>query len=492
MNAAVPEDRDRSGRVVRRVVRNTFFLGLADVANKLIMFVFYIVAARHLGVGQFGAFSFALAFVTMMAVFTDLGLGAVATREIARDRSVARRLISNAVAIKLLFSLVTISLIVVLIGLMGYPRSTVSVVRICSLFVFGNAFTLYFAAVFQGFERMEFAAMSRVLQTLILIVGGVMLSYGPPIAERYALLYAGAGLASALLAWLLTSLGFVKPGFSVDFGEWRRMLRSALPVGISASFVMFYYWNGSTILSKLCGDAAVGIYSAPLRLVMGLGFASLAISGAVYPVMSRLFVIDSHRFTRSVELSLRYVLALVLPVVVLGGVLARPVTILLYGRAYLASVPVLRMLLFWVAAAGLNSLLSNYFFAISRPKVITLQSAAALVVNIAANLLLIPTWGAFGAATAIVLAEVGSLVFLFVQQLRTANAVRVTPLLAFAGRGAMALLPATAVAVVAARWHVLVGVVAGLALYVLALVAIGGIGREEWKLLGPLLRGVDA
>ena len=492
MNPAVREDRDHPARIVRRVARNALFLGIADVANKLMMFVFYLIAARHLGVEQFGVLSFALAFVMMLAVFTDLGLGAVTAREIARDRGVARRHVSNAISIKIVASLLVIALIVVSVRLLGYPSSTVRVVGICSLFVIESAFTLYFGFVFQGFERMEFTAISRVLQTLVLIVGAIMLSHGSASAERYALLYVGAGLVSAAFAWFALSIGFVKPGLSFDFGEWRRMLRLALPIGMAAAFVMFYYWNGSTLLSKFRGDAAVGIYSAPLRLVMGLGLVGWSFSGALYPVMSRLSITDPTRLSRLTELALKYMLILMLPIAVLGMVLARPSILLVFGSSYLPSVPVLRVLVWWIAAACLNSLLSSYFLSINRARVVTIQTGVALPVSIVANLVLIPGMGALGAAWAIVLAETGSLAYLIVRQLQTENRVHLVPLLGSVVRSGLALMPATVAAVLVARWSFVGAVAAALSVYVLVLLLVHGFSRDDLGVLRLVFGRNDA
>jgi len=487
MKLAVREDRDHPTRIVRRVARNTIFLGITDVANKLMMFVFYLIAARHLGVQQFGVLSFALAFVTMLAVFTDLGIGAVTAREIARDRTVAQRYVRNAVSIKAIASLLVIGLIVVSVRFLGYPASTVRVVGICSLFVIESAFTLYLGFVFQGFEHMEFTAFSRILQTLVLIAGAVILSRGPASAERYALLYAGAGLVSAAFAWLAVSIGFVKPGFSFDIGEWKRMLRQALPVGMAAAFAMFYYWNGSTLLSKLSGDAAVGIYSAPFRLVMGLGLVGWSFSGALYPVMSRLFTTDPIRLTRLTELALKYMLMLVLPIGVLGMVLARPAIPLVFGSSYLPSVPVFRVLVWWIAAACLNSLLGNYFLSVDRARVVTIQTGVALPVSILANLILIPAMGALGAALAIVVAETGSLVYLAVRQLQTENRVHVAPLFVSVAKTGLALVPATVAAVLVARTSFVGSAATALSVYVLMLLLVRGLGGEDLRTLRVLL-----
>jgi len=161
MNPAVREDRDHPTRATRRVAKNTAYLALADVANKTMSFFFYLLAARHLGVERFGVLSFALAFTTMLGVLTDLGLGAVTAREIARNPAVAQREANAALAVKLVASVLAIGLIGGLVNWIGYPATTIRVVYILSFSVFANAISSYYCSVFQGFERMELVALTR-------------------------------------------------------------------------------------------------------------------------------------------------------------------------------------------------------------------------------------------------------------------------------------------------------------------------------------------
>jgi O-antigen/teichoic acid export membrane protein len=492
MNLAVSPDRDRPAAAAKRVAKNTVYLGLAEVTNKLMMFFFYLLAARHLGVEKFGVLSFALAFVTMLAVFTDLGLGAITAREIARDRSVARRHVSNALAIKAFASLLVLVLIAVSVRLLGYPPATVRVVGICSLFVIESAFTLYFGYVFQGFERMEFTAMTRVLQTLILIAGALVLSHRPPRAEWYAMVFAGAGLVSAAFAWSVSSIGFVRPGFGFDLREWRTMLRSALPIGIASACVAFYYWNGSTLLSKLRGDAAVGNYNAAFRLIMGMTFVGLAFSGAVFPLLSRLFYGTPERLPRALEVSMRYQTIVALPLCVFGAALAGPVVAVLYGNTYDGAVPVLRTLAFWGGCACLNSLLCMYSIAVDRARAFMVQAGLAFGVNLALNVVLIPVLGAVGAALSMVVAEAASLVFYIVYLRKVPSRMRVGPVLSTALRGLASAAAGAVVSVIVVRWNLFVGLVIGPLLYCVLLTATRGVGKDDWHFFRTLLRGADA
>jgi O-antigen/teichoic acid export membrane protein len=491
MILAVRSDQDHRGPATRRVVKNTAYLVLADAAGKAMSFLFYMLAARHLGAGMFGVFSFALAFVTMLGVLTDLGLGALATREIARDPAKAQQHASAALAIRVVASAVVIVLIGVMVNVIGYPRTTVRVVYVLSSFVLANAVSSYYCSVFQGVERMQLVTLSRFAQTIVLVAGAALLTRGAAAVEPYALLYSGAGFVSALVAGT-TAAGFVRPRLNFVLGEWRKVLSASAPIGLAVMFTMFYYWNGTTLLSKMRGSDVVGNYSAALRLVMGVAFVGFAFSGAVYPLLARLFTSDPARSGRVLELAIRYMIMLTLPVAAFGALFARPFITLLYGAGYEGAVSLLRILGWWAVFASLNSLLSNFFICANRPGTVTIQTGLALAVNVALNFALIPVMGAAGAAVSLVAAEAGSLCLLATLHLRSPTRVQARSVLGSTLRVMAAMAVAAPVAAVAARWGIVAGLAAGMVLYVLLLLVAGAVSRDDWVILRLLLRNGDA
>lgn len=488
MTAEVRPDRDHPAQASRRVAKNTTYLAFADGANKLMLFVFNMMAARHLGVTRFGVLSFALAFVTMLAVFTDLGLGAMSAREIARDPREARRLVSNSLAVKLLASLVVILLIGVLINLLGYPRATVRVVYICSFFVLESAVTSYYCWVFQGFERMELAALTRITQTLVLVVGAFLLSRQSARVEGYALLYVGAGFISVLLAGTVAWARLVRPGLSFAPKAWWALLRPSLPIGLTITFTSLYYWNSVTLLSKLRGDEAVGNYSAAFRLAIGVAFVGFAFSGAVFPFLSRLFVTNRQRLSQALHLALKYMSLFALPMALFGAVLAQPITSVVYGAGFEGSAAVFRIVAAWAALACLNSLLSNYLMAVDRPSIVTTQSGFSLGVNIIGNILLIPRFGAVGGAASLVCAEAVGFVYLLAHQLSTPGGVRSGQFAGVLFHVLAALVPAVVVVRVAAKWSLAAAFPLAIVVYVAALLVTRGIDRQDVRFLIALVR----
>lgn len=487
MGSDVPTDRDHPVRATRRIVRNAAYLAVADGSSKLMVFAYSVIAARHLGAAQLGILSTALALVTMFAVLTDLGLGAVAAREIARDPARAIRQVGSALAMKLLASILAILLIVVSARLIGYGPQQLIVVYICSVFVLESATATYYCYVFQGFERMELAALTRMVQTVVLIVGAVVLSRFAPVVEHYALLYVGAGLLAALFAVVTASTLSVRPTLSFSIVEWRALLRQAAPLGVAVALTMFYYWNGTTLLSKFAGSEAVGNYTAAFRLVMGMSFVGFSVSGAVYPIMSRLSVSDPARSTRGLESTARYMIVFVIPIAVLLAAFAHAFVRLVYGGDYTSAVPVLRVLAPWGVLACLNSLLSNYFISGNRPSIVTVQTGAALGINLVLNLLLISRHGALGAAVALVAAELLGTAFLLLVLRRSATRPNLGPVLLTLAQVGGALFVAALALLILPRSPLAAKLAVAFAVYMLGLSVHGGLRREALHLFRSLL-----
>jgi O-antigen/teichoic acid export membrane protein len=124
---------------------------------------------------------------------------------------------------------------------------------------------------------------------------------------------------------------------------------------------------------------------------------------AVYPNLSRAWREDKSRFVRLAERSLRYLVALALPAAVGAYVLAEPVVLLVYETDFARSVAVFSILIFGVVPIYMNNVFYRALFAAEQQ----LKSVIILVVNIAvlatACLLLIPRWGAVGAASALLI-----------------------------------------------------------------------------------------
>jgi O-antigen/teichoic acid export membrane protein len=487
-----PEGIPGKGQRRGSVLRNTFFLAIADAAGRAVSLLFFTIAARHLGVAGFGTLSFSIAFVSMFSVLSDLGVGNLAIREIARDRSAARDFVRSGVSIRLLASIVVALLIVGAAVLLGYPAATVWVVAICSTTVASGGVVLFYANVLQGFERNSYTALTRMAQTAVMIAGALLLAKQAPAVSGYAIVLAAASVVAAMTVSVVVWTKFVPLSFDFDFRRWLPMLRRALPFSITTILVAFYYWSGSTVLSKIAGEKAVGEFGAAFRLVVGVGFLGASFTGAVYPVISRVFVSEPLRWPSTAGRALRLILDLAVPQGVLGIALAGPVIGILYGPGYQGAVRVMMALVWWGACATMNSMLSSLLFASDRQRIVTRQAAISVAVSLALNFLLIPRLGALGAAVALSAAEAAGMVLLLTSCYRMSSDRRPVSIVSSLARAGFAAGSAAVAVALCACWHPWAAVSIALPAYVLLLWFFGGLRPDDMETLRSALRRSDA
>jgi len=102
----------------------------------------------------------------------------------------------------------------------------------------------------------------------------------------------------------------------------------------------------------------------------------------------------------------------------LVALLARPLLVVLFGPRFAGAAPALVVLALATAVIAPAGVLGTTLVALGRLRPLGLQVAVSLTINLAVILLLVPSLGAIGAATATLACELAALVLLAVAALR--------------------------------------------------------------------------
>ncbi len=161
--------------------------------------------------------------------------------------------------------------------------------------------------------------------------------------------------------------------------------------------LLILYRIDSFFLSYCINAKAVGFYSVALSLAELLLFIPESTGTILFPKLA---------YTASADVDRKFVsilrVSIVITVVGAGLFFAgiRYVLPLVYGRLYLESVPLANILLPGLAAMSTYYLFASYFQAIGRPGLVSAVLAAVLLEKVLLCGLLIPRYGAGGAAMA--------------------------------------------------------------------------------------------
>ncbi|MFC6988175.1 lipopolysaccharide biosynthesis protein [Haloplanus sp. GCM10025708] len=206
-----------------------------------------------------------------------------------------------------------------------------------------------------------------------------------------------------------------------DRDTFRKLARYGVPmIGWLFGLTLLTFVD-RVLIELLAGTAAVGIYSSNYALVQtGLPLVLSPLVQAAHPAIMTEWSGDNHEAMRGLiaEYS-RYFLLLGVGATVFAGVISRPLSALVLGRAFhpgYVIVPIIAPALFlWNFA-----MLGHKGLELAESTgTMTLGIAVAVLVNVAGNYLLIPPYGYVGAAVATLSSSTVYAGFAFVTSFRT-------------------------------------------------------------------------
>lgn len=403
---------------LRVVIQNMCSLALADIGNKVLLFLFFLISARYLGPKNFGIFSLAMAITNILVVITDFGTSSLGTREGARDYNIISKYISNIIFLKIFFCIIVLISGWFIINKLGYTPDKIQAVVMLFPSVVFLTFVQTFNAVFQATEKMFFIPLGKLIDGIILIGGIFLLIYFKSSTIGFIILYTIAALMVFIYSFLIVWNKFTHFTIVCEKGLLKEIIKETMPFAIGIILSTFYYWNSSALLSLWRNDTETGLFTASLRLVLGTTFIPSAFVGSIYPILSRTFVIAKEKMEYILEKALKYMIIFAIPLCFFTQFCAQKIIHFFYGVTYLPSAHLLEILIWWAGIIYLNAVFAHFFYSINKQSVIAIQTFLAVIVNVSLNLLLIRKIGARGACFSLVVAEFLSLVYLLINVIK--------------------------------------------------------------------------
>ena len=218
----------------------------------------------------------------------------------------------------------------------------------------------------------------------------------------------GLGVLDVMAAWVVAraSVGLAAAAHAiarfglrrVSWAQWRPMAGFCCVVGITNLISWLNYRVDLFIVERVAGLAPAGVYSVAVTVAELLWFVSSSVSVAAYARIGQPDRAQAAALTvRVVHLNLA-VLVIVSPLLVVAAWWLLPAVL---GPAYADSLPLLLLLLpgvwAYASASTLSAFYTNY---LGRPQLSAAVAATSLALNVVVCFLLVPRWGAAGAAVA--------------------------------------------------------------------------------------------
>ncbi len=385
------------------VAKNTFWLSLSEVLSRILKLILIVYAARILGADGWGTFSYALSLASLIMIFSDIGLGNLIAREAVQKKEQYRSFITAALFLK--GCILLLSVVVVIVA--GYsfsniPQANILFPIIGVIFLFDSLRDLGFA-INRATEKMEREMIVKVVMGIVILMSGFILLKLSPTPMSIATAYVSGSIIGCILIMVIirTQLQHYLSPFNPFM--MRTVLQTVWPLALitlissimgNIDIYMMGIWSTTT---------EIGLYSSVQRIQQFIIIIPSMIATASFPLMSLLAHTDKKQLGVILGKSIIIMLLAGIPIAVGGTLLSKEIIVLLFGIQYVGAAPVLQILMVMLLVSFPLIMLSNVVFVYDKQKNLALAYGIGVIANIILNTLLIPQFGAIGAALATLL-----------------------------------------------------------------------------------------
>lgn len=471
------------------LVRDSILSIIIRLAPRIANVFLFILIGRLAGPAEAGVFTLA---ITYLVIFTTIprGLDDLVIRQVSREPDKASHYLVNFLVVRLALSLLLycIFLLLVLVVL-DYDQSTAVPILILVLSLVPDSLAYVAQAILLGQRRFGPPAIVLAGISLFkLIGGGLVLLSGGNLQQIAWVWVIGSWLGViGLLIVVVRRVGGIE---YVHLFDWLPLARNWCTISSFFLITALTTLEGQldvVFLSALRNETEVGWYGAATTVLSSLIMLSQGYRLAVYPLMTRYALHSPEMLSRLYERSMRYLGALVLPMVTGVALLSPQIVGLVFGSEFQPTAQVLEISIVVLFFIFLNVPNSRMMLVHDRQSWISLFLLISVCVNAILNLGLDPIWGATGAAAARLCS---SGIFFLLNYLYVTQFLERSSLFRLLSRSALATLIMGGVVWLVRLWPLMVAICIGIVAYVGALWLLGGILPDDVALLRQVITGL--
>lgn len=457
-----------------RVLRGFALLGGASIFTQLVGFAAYVVAARALGPADFGAASIALSLAIYVAIPANFGLTITASRDLAREPARRREVLSEILVLRTGLGIACGAALALAAPLLAANDDTRRLLPLAALSVVATSLSGEWALL--GLERRGAVALTRFVgQAAYGVLVLAAISSGFPGAREYVLFTVLSMLLTSVLSQVLAIRSIGRPTAMPAKTVMRRRITSSAPLGLVLVMVQVYLTLGLIVVGYVKGAADAGQFAVAQKIPLALYGINDLWNATLFPLAARLMATDREGLRRQVGVFVSLGVGVSLPLVVGGALLADDLVPRLFGREFSPAAPSFAVMLVGIALAFVTVNFVSVLVAADDERQYAIAMTLGAVATLVLDLVLVPTVGIVGAAIAIVCAELAILTYVLRRYRAVVGAVPVERRRMTRIVGATAVMGATLAALHGTDVLLRLGV--GAAVYVLAALALGVIGR---------------
>lgn len=382
-----------------KVVKNASWIIVCRIVQAVLSFLISLFTARYLGPSNYGLISYAASLVAFVGPISSLGLGNIQVQELIQHPEEEGKILGTSAVMSICSALAC------MVGIASFTMvmhaGEWETILVCVLYSI--------LLIFQVLEITRYWFQAKYMSKYTALIS--LCAYAVVSGYKVFLLVTGKNIywfaVSNALDYMLIAialyacyrkLGGRKLVYSASVA--RRMFSRSKYYIVSGLMVTLFTQTDRIMLKEMIDEAATGYYASAVMCAGMTNFVFMAIIDSSRPA-----ILESAKVSREAfESSLAKLYSLVAYASLLQSiaitVLANPIISILYGEEYIPAVTVLRIIVWYTAFSYFGSAKDIWILVEGKQRYLVWLNMAGAIGNIALNAVLIPLFGAAGAAGA--------------------------------------------------------------------------------------------
>lgn len=395
------------------IIRNNTIVVFFSQFLSLVLNIFTIgIAARYLGVENYGLFNYLLAIVGIGAKVIDFGFNPIIFREHSKHNK-SKSYISSVILLRSLVIIIVVIMFCLFAYILKLDELKIFLVVLLTLnILLSNKFTNLRELVTIPFKvnfRMHIPMLIVILDNALLLILVLIMPYFNGGIIYFTIIYVIANLPGMIILFFYMNKIY-KFQFILDRQELSYLFRESYPLMGYIIFAFLYSQIDVILLQTLSGSVSVGVYSSALRIILPLKIIPNTIVISLFPI-----IVKNIKNEKSNEYIVNLIAKLFLLFSIVFGsfafIASNEIILIIFGIEYADAAIPLTILAYAVFFDFFSFFILDVFTAYGKQKYNFKFMFLITIILLASNLLLIPEYGFTGPAISKLI--VGFLGFIF-------------------------------------------------------------------------------
>ena len=393
-----------------RMVSNSIWIIGGQVFQMGLTLVVGMLTARYLGPSNYGIIGYTASFVSFFSVICQLGYTSTIVKDLLDHQERQGEILGTTIFFRVCTSLFSTIVMTALIY----------VIDDGDLLTVKIAFLQSLSLVFHSFEMIHYWYQSRLessvsvkIQSLAYVVMAVykiaILALGKSVEWFAFSTTLEAMVVAAVLVWSYRKSKGQR--LSVSYAAGQEMLKISYHFILSGLMSTIYGEMDKIMLKQLMDDTAVGYYTAAAKIATMWSFVLMAFINSARPVIISSKSVNEREYIKQLKrlyAAIIWIGIVVAAVMTLGG---KWIIYIMYGRDYMPATSTLQILAWYTMFSILGGARGIWIVCENKAKYVKYYLGIGAILNIILNYVLIPLYGAGGAAMATLTTQIFTAVF---------------------------------------------------------------------------------